>query len=289
MDTATINAAAMDTTAMNITAMDTATATLLNQTTQAFYATCARSFSDTRQSAWAGWKRVVKHTAWEACPQGSVHTVLDVACGNMRFKKFLECEFPSASWNYYAVDNCEALLDEQEFTNPDVHFMSRDILLALQNNLPLNFFEEFTTAPQLSVCFGFFHHVPKKQARAQLLQELCAHTAPGGIVAISLWRFMDNPALAQRARTSHAHALDFFHARNKTLNLEENDYVLGWQNEHEVFRYAHHFTHAEAEELVQSVRDSARLTDSFVSDGRSNNLNEYLVFQTFSNKGAQHL
>ena len=181
--------------------MDVSTANILNRTTQAFYAAQAESFSATRQSAWAGWQRVLADTGWEGesaggvlqrnegagaagesagavvgdglasgegaggmvragaldaagamgngartsafrtsefgvrssavgaahegagaqregvlrCgePEGAdasaplVHRILDVACGNVRFKSFLESVLPNVTWDYHAVDACE--------------------------------------------------------------------------------------------------------------------------------------------------------------------------------------
>ena len=39
------------------------------------------------------------------------------------------------------------------------------------------------------------HHVPGRALRERLLDALAAHTAPGGILALSLWRFMDDERL----------------------------------------------------------------------------------------------
>ena len=52
--------------------MDVSTANILNRTTQAFYAAQAESFSATRQSAWAGWQRVLANTGWEGESAGGV-------------------------------------------------------------------------------------------------------------------------------------------------------------------------------------------------------------------------
>ena len=56
--------------------MDVSTANILNRTTQAFYAAQAESFSATRQSAWAGWQRVLADTGWEGDSEGHVATAL---------------------------------------------------------------------------------------------------------------------------------------------------------------------------------------------------------------------
>ena len=52
--------------------MDVSTANILNRTTQAFYAAQAESCSATRQSAWAGWQRILADTGWEGESVGGV-------------------------------------------------------------------------------------------------------------------------------------------------------------------------------------------------------------------------
>ena len=320
--------------------MDVSTANILNRTTQAFYTAQAESFSATRQSAWAGWQRVLADTGWEdegadgALQRGEdaddvmcagaeearrrsagasgdgagasvalAHRILDVACGNVRFKSFLESALPNATWDYRAVDACEQLVGAPA----GVAFTSCDIVSALIEGhaLPFAFSgsegvgvasvsggfvgdacedaarkgtgSEGANA-DLTVCFGFFHHVPGCAARERLLHELCAATVSGGLVAVSLWRFMDDLGLAKKAHESHEAALKHFAEQGLCLSLDANDYLLGWQQTQGVFRYCHHFADEEVKALAASVSDVAQLTDCFRADGRTGNLNEYLVF-----------
>lgn len=376
--------------------MDVSTANILNRTTQAFYASQAESFSATRQSAWAGWQRVLADTGWEGEGAGGVssagfagadggasvgsgagasdaagvtgegadgalqrgedaddvmcadaeearrhsagasgdgggtqrgsalrcgetegagasvapvHRILDVACGNVRFKSFLESALPNATWDYRAVDACEQLVGAPA----GVVFTSCDIVSALIEDRALSFVSSGSKgvgvafvpggsigdaredAPcedaacrgagseganvDLTVCFGFFHHVPGRMARERLLRALCAATVPGGFVAVSLWRFMDEPGLAKKTHESHAAALKYFAEQGLYLNLDANDYLLGWQQAKGIFRYCHHFDDEEVKALAASVSDVAQLTDCFRADGRTGNLNEYLVFR----------
>lgn len=247
------------------------------------------------------------------------HRVLDIACGNVRFKSFLESALPNATWDYRAVDACEQLVGAPA----GVAFTSCDIVATLIEGRALPFAssgsEGAGTAPasgehtgvafvparsagdackdtpcedaarkgagseganaDLTVCFGFFHHVPGCEARERLLRALCAATVPGGLVAVSLWRFMDEPGLAKKAYESHEAALRHFAERGLCLNLDANDYLLGWQQAQGVFRYCHHFADEEVKALAAAVRDVAQLVDCFRADGRTGNLNEYLVFR----------
>ncbi len=238
-----------------------------------------------------------------------VHRILDVACGNVRFKSFLEGALPNATWDYRAVDACERLVGAPA----GVAFTSCDIVSALIEGHALPFASSGSEgadvvpvsgdsagdacedAPRedsarksagsegvnadLTACFGFFHHVPGREARERLLRALCAATVPGGLVAVSLWRFMDDPGLAKKAHESHEAALKHFSEQGLCLRLDANDYLLGWQQTQGVFRYCHHFTDEEVKVLAASVSDIAQLADCFRADGRTGSLNEYLVFR----------
>ena len=269
--------------------MDIHTATILNETTQAFYAAQAESFSATRQSAWLGWKRVLTDTEWQGEQSQCRHaaskprSILDIACGNVRFKDFLEAEMPYEAWDYHGVDNCVPLVGAPigvAFTECDiVSELIKETSMggpAVPSALPV--LPASIVLADLTVCFGFFHHVPGTALRKRLLRALCAATKPGGIVAVSLWRFMDEPKLAKKACESHAAALQYFSERGVCLSLDEGDYLLGWQQTRSVFRYCHCFDSAQAHDLASSVSDIAVLADRFRADGRTDNLNEYLVF-----------
>ncbi len=76
------------------------------QATNRFYAEHAASFASTRQQAWHGWERLLP--SLRTLPPS--FTVLDAACGNMRFEHFLAGHglHPAAA---HAVDACPELLD----------------------------------------------------------------------------------------------------------------------------------------------------------------------------------
>lgn len=101
----------------------------------------------------------------------------------------------------------------------------------------------------LCVSFGFLHHVPTFEARAAALRFLLSAARPGGIVAVSLWRFMDDAGLAEKAHATHAEALDEL----DLPLLDEGDYLLGWQGRSGAWRYCHHFDDAEIDALVNEV------------------------------------
>ena len=61
--------------------------------------------------------------------------------------------------------------------------------------------------------------------------------------------------------------------------MERNDYLLGWNAQPGVYRYCHHFDDGEVDRLADAVSDKARVVDRFTADGRSGNLNAYIVLR----------
>lgn len=61
--------------------------------------------------------------------------------------------------------------------------------------------------------------------------------------------------------------------------MPPNDYLLGWQDTQGLYRYCHHFDEPEIERLLAAVADSAELVSRFEADGKTGNLNEYVVLR----------
>ena len=266
--------------------MDLQTARILNEVTSQFYREHAGSFSATRHAGWPGWARALDGEAGAAFRDrgGETPTVLDVACGNMRFERFLQERFPENGFRVWAVDNCaplatgnadaftllgEGLANRVGFRELDV--MERLLAGDLAACLPERAFD-------LVVCFGFMHHVPGGENRARLLRVLADKVKPGGYLVVSFWQFLNSPELAAKAHEAHARGLQALRAAGlDPAQLEEGDYLLGWQNEQDAFRYCHNFTHHEIERLVQTAGLSSHPATLFQADGRTQTLNAYLV------------
>ncbi len=197
-------------------------------------------------------------------------SIFDLACGNLRFEAFLAAALPETELAFYAVDNCEALVP----AGHSAHFQCLDVLGILHGGQRLN---DQVKAPacDLSVSFGFMHHVPTAEYREEVLRTLIRKTRPAGYIIVSFWQFMKDAGLAKKAQATHAQAL-------KDLGLpklEEDDYLLGWKNIPGEYRYCHNFSEAEIDRLVASVEDEAMPISRFVADGRTRNLNTYLILQ----------
>lgn len=279
--------------------MDMKTAEILCNVTSDFYRAQAASFSATRTSPWHGWRRCVTAMA-EAlgvadCVTGGIShgeaasddgagdaglrpnvSVFDLACGNLRFERYLAGVLPCANVRVHAVDGCDELAADVGIPAIPVTYESSDIVGGLIAGAPLS---ELHRAPQvdMAVSFGFLHHVPGEEPRVRVLDGLIDAVRPGGCVAVSLWQFMNNPALAAKAHAAHAQA-------SKALGLaadafDEGDYLLGWKNVEGAWRYCHHFSDGEVSRLIDAVSPRARLVDAFEADGRTGAMNKYLVFK----------
>lgn len=206
--------------------------------------------------------------------------VLDVGCGNLRFERYLEQAHAAVPWSFYAVDNCRPLVEDRAVASTvrsSARFQQLDLAPLLAQGP--NYLADALVAPpvNLTVCFGVLHHVPTFERRVALLRALISKTTPDGTVCVSFWRFMAHAQLAQRTRALQPQALA--DCDLTAADLDPNDYLLGWNARPGVYRYCHHFSEREIDELVEHVAPVATVVDRFVSDGRSGNLNAYLVLR----------
>ena len=232
-----------------------------------FYALNAQSFSETRRNAWGGWNTLASIMEHRFGPHAMIR-ILDVACGNMRFERFIDESCACTYSNVLALDMCAELACDMD----RVAFKSFDIIESLASGATLIDGLE-TTEFDLTVCFGFMHHIPTFDLRKRLIKELCDRTKQNGLVCISFWQFMNDPAFADKVRKTHGLAQEVL-----SLDLEENDYLLGWQGSYERARYCHHFDDGEIDALIDSVTE-CRLVERYKADGRTGAMNCYIVLE----------
>ena len=243
-----------------------------------FYRANAESFSQTRQSPWQGWVRLLEVMDARAAERELLR-VLDVACGNLRFERYLADALPGRMLSGWAVDNSEPLVEAGERSEfgplSRIAFQNLDVIARLSGGRLWESLEAPDASRDLAVSFGFMHHVPLECWRAELLRTLIAKVRPGGFVAVSFWRFMNSDKLARKAQET----TDRARAELGLPELPQNDYLLGWQDTQELYRYCHHFDEPEIERLLAMVADSADLVSRFEADGKTGNLNEYVVLR----------
>ena len=249
-----------------------------------FYQTQGRSFSETRQAPWPGWGRCldVLLNEWEAADQGLPNSlfVFDLACGNLRFEEYLRSALPNTDLACYVVDNCDTLvassrIDENEGIAPfSVQYQNIDVL---KEYLEDRYVGDSIEAPpcDLSVAFGFMHHIPTRELRREVLFGLINQTNPGGYVVVSFWQFLNDENLSAKAIKTHKQAL----GELGFTDLDENDFLLGWQNMPSVYRYCHSYSENEIDYLLAAVANRAKPIARFVSDGRTDDLNTYIILK----------
>lgn len=310
----------------NPKAMNRETARALCQLNTEFYERNAASFSQTRTAPWEGWRRCMAACGFDDSDGAALDqpvdariadSVLDIACGNLRFEAFLANTYPHIDWSFFAVDNCEPLVASgQEDVVKKVHFTCEDIVSDLLEGLPA---AEPANVPALAaatpfdlvVSFGFLHHIPSFDLRQQFLLEALSQVKPGGYLVVSFWQFLNDPAKRAKIEQTHAEALVFFASCAETRandrdaldrgagssssgnpdlscpkltaffadSLEPNDYFLGWKNEPDNYRYCHHFSNEEIDRIITALAPHATVVESFSADGKPGNLNCYVVFK----------
>lgn len=277
--------------------MKQSTASILAQTTSAFYAQVSSSFSKTRTNPWQGWQRCADIIE-DLLPLGDADSalqVLDIACGNLRFERFLEERFSQTAFIFDAVDNClplvcanlknpeNATTEQTSSEYPSQPF--RSMLNLYETDVVQNLINQ-TSQPfgdirhcNLAVSFGFMHHIPSEASRMRFLQEALNALDPEGIAVLSFWRFADDERLLEKAQKNTPNALEMIGLQAE--ELDENDYFLGWQEQANVYRYCHHFPEDEIQALLRQAcqQGNAELIASFDADGKSGKLNRYIVLR----------
>lgn len=266
--------------------MERAFAQRLIELNNRFYRLNAPSFSRTRQAPWPGWERALE-VAGEHLGHGQGDPdrplrVFDLACGNLRFEAFL-AEETDRPLELYGVDSCDELaFDESGHADSVTGFMYRklDVLEALMDKSHSGAaLLADVPAADLSVCFGFMHHVPDVELRENVLRMLLARTRAGGIAAVSFWAFAEDPRLARKAvgATARAAKEPPFEGFS-TRSFEPGDYLLDWQGA-APYRYCHSFGEDEISRLAEAVSGDADEVSRFSADGRAGNLNRYLILR----------
>lgn len=249
--------------------MDPETAQALADINRAFYRDRAEAFSATRERPWPGWSRVL------ACLEGSPRPlrVLDVGCGNGRFASFL-AQSLREGFEYVGVDASEGLLARaraRQLGAGPARFLRADWALAPpERALPPGAFS-------LVVIFGVLHHVPGAARRRALLEAAGRRLAPGGVLALTAWRFQASPRLRARLVTWEEYNRGAARPVDPA-RLEPGDQLLRWgERESGGVRYCHFADDAETDRLGAGL--GLEQLVAYCADGRNGDLNRYLVLR----------
>lgn len=257
--------------------MDDKTAQMLSRLTREFYDEVADSFSETREAPWQGWEQAVGESGVLLSLTSGLR-VLDLACGNLRFERWLSQVLVerdiACAVDAYAYDSSKKLVSLGDASSINVHFRCLDVAGALFGGENLG--EQLgVDSCDLSVCFGFMHHLALPEHRVRVLQALVDVLRPGGVAAVSFWQLSKNPRLLQKAQKTTQDMAP----RLGLQGLGPHDYLLGWQGRSDVVRYCHDFPEEEIDRLAASVAPRACEVARFSADGKTGNLNRYLVLR----------
>lgn len=237
--------------------------------TRRFYAANAASFSGTRQEPWDGWERLAP--LLHGLPENP--TVLDIGCGNLRFERFLDAAALRPA-RVVALDACAELLNCEGPDRMSIQRIQTDIVSILDE--PTGCTSLGIPPCDLTVAFGFMHHLPTPTLRRNLLEALINTTRPQGLCIVSFWQFGKDERIAKKAKLATASA-------EEALGIQlpdAHDHFLGWQSERDSFRFCHDFTDDEVDALKIFAEDRGVIVvDDFYADGKNGDLNRYLVFR----------
>ena len=219
--------------------------------------------------------------------------IRDIGCGNKRFMRFVQNSLPAhleaasvisssgtALLHFENIDRSDELMRAVS-CNSDCGeiqdtIVRQDIIESLINGVSIGRADEFKV--HLSCSFGVFHHIPTMELRKKLLYEMAKGCDKKGVIAISLWQFMNDERLARKATDltfRAARVLDI-----ATENLDQGDYFLGWKDSDTALRYCHHFSHEDVIDLSEYANSiGLDIKGNYEADGKGGRLNRYLIFQ----------
>jgi len=256
--------------------MNSVTQDRLRALNRRFYEARAEAFDASRDHPWPGWRRVAR-TLRDDPNAARTWRVLDAACGNARFARFL-AEQTELRVDYLGVDASAPLLEaakRQLEAIPERRAPARWALRHLdvldgeaRRALPARGFD-------LVAVFGLTHHIPAARARMETLQWLADLVAPAGWIAITAWRFADRPRFEERLVPWSQLGAPF---TVDPSELEPGDHLLGFGAGPGPLRYCHHSDEGELERWIGALLDAGfERPLRFVEDGSSHDLNHYLM------------
>lgn len=271
--------------------LDKGTAYRLIEMTKDFYTRSALSFSETRQRPWQGWVELLEVLYPGGVPMDASEPfkVADIGCGNMRFEALLADRLRREDGSPLRMDalcvdatkelmECSCLDPERSDPLVDIECACMDIIgqVASPSGISL---EAARGDRDLVVCFAMMHHIPLHEWRASLLDAMIDMAAHGGCIALSFWQFSKDERILSKAKriTEEAcriHGID--------MDPDSGDHFLGWKDDETCLRYCHDLSDDEIDSLIHdriSERGDVVHVASFCADGRSGDLNRYVILK----------
>lgn len=254
--------------------MNKDTISFVQELNQQFYNQLADDFGLSRNSIWPGFVTLAQLIKAHLPTPVSQ---LDLGCGNARLGKYLFSQ--GVVGKYTGVDGSVGLLSQAKIKlEPFKHFQ------LIKANL---FKLDFATLPQakLVTLIAVLHHVPSYELRLKLIKAAAGQLTTGGLLVVSLWRLGNDKSVIAK-QLNHKEVANKFGFKSK-LELEADDFLLGFGGSSSQVRYCHHFRDQEIDRLISE--SGLRLVDEFDADGKSGKLNRYLVLGQHTTINSQHI
>jgi tRNA (uracil-5-)-methyltransferase TRM9 len=231
------------------------TISLLLDLNRQFYQNFAIPFSATRHRLQPGVLSILDLISPTA-------NLLDLGCGNGELAHELaRC---GHAGSYTGLDFSPSLLAEAKVDQPaDFHFHLADLSSADWNTPLMGQQFDFVLA------FAVLHHLPGADLRLQILHKVRSLLPQGGRFVHSEWQFLNSPRLAARVQPWQIIGLT-------DNDVDPGDYLLDWRQGGTGFRYVHHFSEPELEQLAAA--SGFTILESFLSDGENNRLGMYQLW-----------
>ncbi len=239
--------------------MDSATATRLIELNREFYTRFGDSFSATRRRIQPGVRRVLDSLAGD-------ESILDLGCGNGEFAR--ELAKRGHRGPYLGVDFSLPLLREadSQLEGFTAKFLEVDLtkLSGLSGQLSIAGGWSLVTA------FAVLHHIPNREMRLEILNEIRKLLNPAGRFIHSNWQFLNSERLKARIQPWERSAIS-------PSEVDAGDHLLDWRSGGEGLRYVHHFSIGELNELAGAA--GFQVEDTLFSDGEEGNLGLYQIWR----------
>ena len=241
--------------------MDSKVAQKLIELNQQFYQTFAEHFSITRQRLQPGVRKVIRKIPPD-------QQVLDLGCGNGQL--WLGLARQGHFGGYIGLDSNPAFLNQAA----KAAYLNSNLAPPTQN--PLFTLADLSrqdwdcilpgTAFDHILSFANLHHLPGKLLVTQFLKQVNQLLNSNGHFIFSVWQFLNSPRLTARIQDWNTVGLS-------EDQVDPGDYLLDWRYGGHGLRYVHHYSQEELLEIAELC--GFRVYDSFLSDGKGNNLSLY--------------